>query len=69
MTFGDFYRGLEILRPHVDLTGHNLGAEHDEFYVRTRQNTPAMVTPAERDELARLGWTWDDDVEAWHTLV
>lgn len=68
MSIDKFIKGLTILRLYFDEDGHEMGSEHDIFYV---YKTARPLARQHLDQMEELGWfqedvdTGDDDDDEW----
>lgn len=71
MRLDNFIEGLEILKCYFNDPGHELGAEHDQFYVYATQT---VMTNEDVKRLHELGWFQEnteqyDPRESWSCFV
>jgi hypothetical protein len=65
--------GTDVLKALTILTGYtkedlSMCPEHDEIWIG-HDIPPDKMTDADKERMKDLGFTWEEDIPAWHGFV
>lgn len=67
-TYKDIIDGLNTFTKYEGYDKHHFAAEHDEVWAG-HDTPPDKLSTLEKNRLEKAGWSWDEEVEAWHHYV
>ncbi len=67
-TYENIIKGLELFAKTEGEDKHHIAAEHDELWAG-HDCKPENMTSGEQAILKHHGWSYDEEVGAWHRFV